>query len=84
MKCLSFNLSILLQVYHHIALEELDIIGTLGVGGFGRVELVQYQKKETFALKILKKYEVANQNQIEHVYSEKEIMALCDSPFIVK
>ncbi|XP_037038040.1 cGMP-dependent protein kinase 1 isoform X3 [Bradysia coprophila] len=71
-------------LYHHIKLEELDIIGTLGVGGFGRVELVQYQKKETFALKILKKYEVANQNQIEHVYSEKEIMAVCDSPFIVK
>lgn len=71
-------------LYHHIKLEELDIVGTLGVGGFGRVELVQYQKKETFALKILKKYEVANQNQIEHVYSEKEIMAVCDSPFIVK
>ncbi|KAJ6649734.1 cGMP-dependent protein kinase, isozyme 1 [Pseudolycoriella hygida] len=71
-------------LYNHIKLEELDIIGTLGVGGFGRVELVQYQKKETFALKILKKYEVANQNQIEHVYSEKEIMAVCDSPFIVK
>lgn len=55
-----------------------------GVGGFGRVELVQYDNKETFALKILKKCEVASQGQIEHAYSEKDIMSSCDSAFIVK
>lgn len=70
--------------YDHIQLSELEIVGTLGVGGFGRVELVQYNKKETFALKILKKCEVASQGQIEHAYSEKDIMSSCDSPFIVK
>lgn len=70
--------------YDHIQLSDLQIVGTLGVGGFGRVELVQYEKKETFALKILKKYEVASQGQIEHAYSEKDIMASCDSTFIVK
>lgn len=70
--------------YDHIPLSDLEIIGTLGVGGFGRVELVQYNKKETFALKILKKCDVACQGQIEHAYSEKEIMSSCDSPFIVK
>lgn len=65
-------------------MSDLEIVGTLGVGGFGRVELVQYEKKETFALKILKKYEVASQGQIEHAYSEKDIMASCDTTFIVK
>lgn len=65
-------------------MEELDVIGTLGIGGFGRVELVQYQKKDTFALKILKKYEVVSQGQIEHAYCEKEIMSICESKFIVK
>lgn len=70
--------------YDHIQLSDLEIIGTLGVGGFGRVELVQYNKKETFALKILKKNEVAKQNQIAHAYSEKDIMASCESSFIVK
>lgn len=74
----------LLLEYDHVLLSELEIIGTLGVGGFGRVELVQYNKKETFALKILKKCEVASQGQIEHAYSEKDIMSSCDSPFIVK
>lgn len=73
-----------IPVYDHIQLSELEIVGTLGVGGFGRVELVQYNKTDTFALKILKKYEVASQGQIEHAYSEKEIMAACDSAFIVK
>lgn len=70
--------------YDHIQLSELEIVGTLGVGGFGRVELVQYNKKDTFALKILKKCEVASQGQIEHAYSEKDIMSSCDCPFIVK
>lgn len=71
-------------VYDHIQLAELEIVGTLGVGGFGRVELVQYNNTDTFALKILKKYEVSSHGQIEHAYSEKEIMAACDSAFIVK
>lgn len=70
--------------FSHVKLEDLDVIGTLGIGGFGRVELVQYQKKETFALKILKKYEVVSQGQIDHAYCEKEIMSICDSKFIVK
>lgn len=70
--------------FKHIQLSDLEIIGTLGVGGFGRVELVQYDKSNTFALKILKKSEVACQGQIEHAYSEKEIMTSCDSAFIVK
>lgn len=65
-------------------MDELKTIGTLGVGGFGRVELVQYKNKHTFALKILKKYDVAYQAQIEHAFSEKETMAMCDSTFIVK
>lgn len=74
----------ILTAYEHIKLDDLDIIGTLGIGGFGRVELAQYQKKETFALKKLKKQEVINQGQIQHAYCEKEIMSVCDSPFIVK
>ena len=70
--------------YNHIQLEDLKYVGTLGFGGFGRVELVHYQEKESFALKILKKHDVVNQGQIQHAYCEKEVMSLCDSPFIVK
>lgn len=69
--------------YQHIRFKDLDIIGTLGIGGFGRVELARHQK-ETFALKSVKKVDIVDQDQIEHVYSEKAVMSSCDSPFIVK
>jgi cGMP-dependent protein kinase len=68
-------------------LHELDVVGTLGVGGFGRVELVQYHKDKnlTFALKCLKKSYVVEQQQEEHAYNEKRVMLACsDCPFISK
>lgn len=65
-------------------LNELKLIGTLGVGGFGRVELVQFKSKTTFALKCLKKVEMLLQQQQEHAYNEKEILFACDSSFIVR
>ncbi|XP_069704532.1 cGMP-dependent protein kinase, isozyme 1-like isoform X2 [Periplaneta americana] len=73
--------------YGYIELHEMDIVGTLGVGGFGRVELVQYRKDKnlTFALKCLKKCYVVEQQQEEHAYNEKGVMLACsDSPFISK
>lgn len=70
--------------YDHVRLKELKLIGILGVGGYGRVELVQYKGRETFALKCLKKYEMLEQQQQKHVYNEKEIMFSCESPFIVR
>jgi cGMP-dependent protein kinase len=68
-------------------LQELLIVGTLGVGGFGRVELVQYKKKKTltFALKCLKKSYVVEQQQEEHAFNEKKVMLACsECPFISK
>ncbi|XP_058124601.1 cGMP-dependent protein kinase 1 [Anopheles ziemanni] len=70
--------------YDHIQLHDLTYIGTLGIGGFGRVELVQYRNRQTFALKYLKKIEMVRQQQQEHAYSEKDIMLSCNSPFIVR
>ncbi|XP_069677221.1 cGMP-dependent protein kinase, isozyme 1-like isoform X2 [Periplaneta americana] len=73
--------------YSHIELQDLSIVGTLGVGGFGRVELVQYRKdkKLTFAMKCLKKHYVVEQQQEEHAYNEKDVMLACSgSPFITK
>ncbi|XP_058450023.1 cGMP-dependent protein kinase 1 [Malaya genurostris] len=70
--------------YDHIQLHDLTYIGTLGIGGFGRVELVQYRDRQTFALKYLKKIEMVRQQQQEHAYSEKDIMLSCNSSFIVR
>ncbi|XP_026478529.1 cGMP-dependent protein kinase, isozyme 1-like [Ctenocephalides felis] len=72
--------------YAHIRLNELEIIGTLGVGGFGRVELVSHPSTpdKTFALKCLQKVDIVQQQQQQHVYNEKHVMASCDSPFICR
>nr|CAD7412305.1 unnamed protein product [Timema cristinae] len=73
--------------YQDIGLKDLLKVGTLGVGGFGRVELVQYKrdKKLTFAIKCLKKYYVVEQQQEDHAYNEKTVMLECaECPFIAR
>ncbi|XP_064602386.1 cGMP-dependent protein kinase 1-like [Liolophura sinensis] len=74
------------QEFVGVRLEELDVIATLGMGGFGRVELVQLatDKSKTFALKCLKKKHIVETRQQEHIYSEKKIMLETRSPFIAR
>eukprot|EP00099_Drosophila_melanogaster_P018302 NP_609349.1 uncharacterized protein Dmel_CG4839, isoform A [Drosophila melanogaster] len=70
--------------YSQVAISELKKIATLGCGAFGRVDLVAYNQ-QALALKIIKKIEVVKQDQIEHVYNEKNVMIKCrQSPFIVQ
>lgn len=72
--------------YSELTLGDFEIKGTLGVGGFGRVELVTLRNdgEKSFALKKLKKKVMVEQQQQEHVLNEKYIMQACDSPFICK
>ncbi|KAL6418039.1 hypothetical protein ACFW04_012386 [Cataglyphis niger] len=72
--------------YANLTLADLETRGTLGVGGFGRVELVTLKSdpNKSFALKKLKKKVMVEQQQQEHVLNEKHIMQACDSPFICK
>ncbi|XP_031426573.1 cGMP-dependent protein kinase 2 [Clupea harengus] len=66
-------------------LSSLEVITTLGVGGFGRVELVKVKNEEvTFALKRIKKAHVVENKQEEHIHSERRILTEADSPFIIK
>lgn len=72
--------------YGNLKLSDLETRGTLGVGGFGRVELVvpKHMPDKSFALKLLKKKAMVDQQQQEHVLNEKCIMQACSSPFICK
>jgi len=75
------------EEYSKLKLQDLRIIATLGVGGFGRVELVQIAgdgKKRSFALKQMKKCQIVETRQQQHIMSEKEIMEESDCHFIVK
>ncbi|XP_069756781.1 cGMP-dependent protein kinase 1-like isoform X1 [Narcine bancroftii] len=72
--------------FSNLKLCDFNIIDTLGVGGFGRVELVQLKSEEskTFAMKILKKRHIVDTRQQEHIRSEKQIMQEAHSDFIVR
>lgn len=51
------------------------------------MELVEYKaagQTQTFALKSLKKIDMVQQQQQQHVFNEKDIMAKCNNKFIVK
>ena len=74
------------QELHSLTLKSLKWIATLGVGGFGRVELVTVSQNNNnaFALKKMKKSEIQDTKQQQHILNEKLIMQSCDSPFIVK
>ncbi|XP_072312182.1 cGMP-dependent protein kinase 1-like isoform X1 [Eucyclogobius newberryi] len=69
-----------------LKLTDFNIIDTLGVGGFGRVELVQLKNEEakTFAMKILKKRHIVDTRQQEHIRAEKHIMADAHCDFVVR
>ncbi|BES94646.1 cgmp-dependent protein kinase [Nesidiocoris tenuis] len=80
------SVSSLVEESDHIPidLEDLDIVATLGVGGFGRVELVASRAGSVYALKLLKKSHIVETHQQAHVYSERNIMMACRSPFICR
>ncbi|KAM3672915.1 cGMP-dependent protein kinase 2 isoform 2-T2 [Ammospiza maritima maritima] len=65
--------------------QNLEVVTTLGVGGFGRVELVKVKNENVaFAMKCIKKKHVVDTKQQEHIYSEKKILEQICSPFVVK
>ncbi|XP_065845118.1 cGMP-dependent protein kinase 1-like [Oscarella lobularis] len=72
--------------YKAMRLDDLHVINTLGMGGFGRVELVtlQHDKTKSYALKCLKKKHIVETRQQEHIYSEKAIMIQARCPFITR
>ncbi|GFU37826.1 hypothetical protein NPIL_457391 [Nephila pilipes] len=74
------------EEFSDIRLSDLRIVTTLGVGGFGRVELVQLNSdtSKSFALKVMKKAQIVETRQQQHILSEKIIMEESNCDFIVK
>lgn len=60
------------------------MLTTLGYGTFGRVKLVKFRgRDEVYALKIMRKQEILEQNQLMHLHSEKEVLLEINHPNIV-
>lgn len=72
--------------FKNIQLSDMNILSTLGMGGFGRVDLVTLgnDKTKSYALKVMKKFQIVETRQEQHIINEKRIMLESDSPFIVK
>lgn len=72
--------------FANINLKDIKIITTLGMGGFGRVDLVTIgdDKSTSYALKVMKKCQIVETRQEQHIINEKRIMMESDSAFIVK
>ncbi|KAL5475427.1 hypothetical protein EMCRGX_G025243 [Ephydatia muelleri] len=65
-------------------MQNLELRETIGTGTFGRVVLTRDIPSDKFyALKIMSIAEIIRLKQVEHVTSEKAILLLVSSPFIV-
>jgi len=67
--------------------EDFKLVRTLGTGSFGRVFLAKRREDPAgspCAIKRLKKAAVIKQKQVDHIISEKRILASIKHPFIVE
>jgi serine/threonine protein kinase len=66
--------------------DDLTIHAILGVGTFGRVKLVLHTKDDDrpYALKCMRKGQVIALKQVEHVMNEKNLLDMCDHPFLLR
>eukprot|EP00038_Savillea_parva_P027964 m.62496 g.62496 ORF g.62496 m.62496 type:complete len:501 (-) comp8092_c0_seq1:65-1567(-) len=65
--------------------QDFDTIKTIGRGAFGEVKLVQ--KKDTaqiFAMKILRKADMLEKDQVAHVKAERDILVEADCTWVVR
>lgn len=68
-----------------IELQDLGVVDTLGIGGYGRVELVRLLNTDRFyALKVLSKAHLKASKQEKNALAERKILLDCRSDFIVK
>ncbi|KAK7934163.1 hypothetical protein WMY93_005059 [Mugilogobius chulae] len=65
-------------------LNHFQVIGTLAMGEFGHVDLVQTSTKSCFAMRVLKKQLILGSGQREHVVRERDILLKAHCPFIVR
>lgn len=68
-----------------IRFEDLRVLGVLGKGSYGYVQLVKDQQGGgTYALKTVSKQRVVETRQKGHIFDEKNLMTQMDHPFLVR
>ncbi|XP_042477060.1 serine/threonine-protein kinase tricornered-like isoform X1 [Macadamia integrifolia] len=70
---------------HKMGIDDFEQLTVIGKGAFGEVRLCRAKNTgEIFAMKKLKKSEMLSRGQVEHVRSERNLLAEVDSRCIVK
>ena len=68
-----------------VKIKDYEKLKTVGLGSYGRVCLCKQKKTgKIYVMKILKKKDIIKQKQVDHVYSEYNILANIKHPFIVQ
>jgi len=68
----------------HYELDDFIVLQTIGMGSFGRVHLARLKANgEYYALKVMKKEDIIQYKQVEHILNEKHILEQINHPFIV-
>jgi serine/threonine protein kinase len=68
-----------------LGVEDFEQLKLIGRGGFGRVLLVKKKEnQQIYAMKILKKKFVVEQNQVTHTTTERNVMVKLEHPFLTK
>jgi tRNA A-37 threonylcarbamoyl transferase component Bud32 len=66
-------------------LDDFVLLRTLSRGAFGEVLLArQRSTQDYYAVKVLRKRDLARKNLLSYVLSERHIMARMDSPYVIK
>ncbi|KAK2963228.1 putative RAC family serine/threonine-protein kinase like protein [Blattamonas nauphoetae] len=81
-----FDLSFLnsLQPREKVTFEDFEPIRTIGKGSFGKVILVRKKNTDNYyALKILRKSDIIEGDQVQHILTEKNVLQQINHPFII-
>lgn len=72
--------------FSDLQLDQLNVQAILGIGGFGKVQLVTLvgDRSMSFALKVMTKSHIVETRQQQHILNEKTIMMEANNIFIVK
>ena len=67
-----------------LCIDDFELLKVLGRGAFGKVILAQKRdNKKIYAIKILKKQDIVELDQMEHTKAEKKILQHVNHPFLV-
>lgn len=65
--------------------DDFESLHVIGRGAFGEVKVVREKTTgKIYAMKVMRKAEMLRKGQAEHIRAERDVLTLCDNPWVVK